>query len=114
MPIGPTRLSLAALSIALLCTGCNGEVETAVKDKLTDPDSAKFSEILTKDGVTCGVVNSKNRMGGYSGPRTFLYKQGSVYFVDDPGFDAAGYEICSAKALNSAVNETSEAVSRRR
>ncbi len=85
-----------------------------VKDQLIDPASAKFSEISTKDGVTCGVVNSKNRMGGYTGPRTFLYKDGSVYFVDEPEFDAAGYRACSAKALSAAVNETSQAISRGR
>jgi hypothetical protein len=54
-----------------------------VRANLVDPDSAKFSEVRhnKEKGGSCGVVNSKNRMGGFSGPTVFLVlKNGSVYF----------------------------------
>jgi hypothetical protein len=43
----------------------------AVKNELVDPDSAVFKDVVIyrQNGVpiACGLVNSKNRMGGYSG-----------------------------------------------
>jgi hypothetical protein len=47
-------------------------IEKAIKEKLIDPESArfKFPEIATTD-VYCGLVNSKNRMGGYTGDAVF-------------------------------------------
>lgn len=49
----------------------------AVKEKLKDPDSAKFKDVFFhrgKDGVpiTCGKVNSKNGFGGYSDFQGFV------------------------------------------
>lgn len=46
----------------------------ALVRKLTDPESARFTDLFkvsTPDEgeVTCGMVNSKNRMGGYAGAR---------------------------------------------
>lgn len=60
--------------------------EASVKYRLVDPDSAKFSWPygLHKGGYkpflegwvygyyTCGEVNSRNRMGGYAGGKTFI------------------------------------------
>jgi hypothetical protein len=44
----------------------------AVKQELTDPDSAVFrNERITTLGAVCGEVNSRNRMGGYGGFRHF-------------------------------------------
>ena len=47
-------------------------VEAAIKQELIDPSSAQFEWPYTfkraSNGlITCGLVNSKNRMGGYSG-----------------------------------------------
>ncbi len=49
-------------------------IERAVKSYLNDPDSAKFSRVSfnRENGFGCGLVNSKNRMGGYVGNKYFL------------------------------------------
>lgn len=51
--------------------------QDAVRAKLRDPDSAKFSDLYFhrgKDGipVSCGRVNSKNAFGGYGGAQRFV------------------------------------------
>jgi hypothetical protein len=54
-------------------------IERAVKNKLKDPDSAKFKWMKLADGaittssaiVYCGLVNSKNGYGGYVGYQPF-------------------------------------------
>lgn len=50
--------------------------EDAVRAKLKDPDSAKFTEVTAikiggKPHAICGYVNAKNSYGAYSGPRRF-------------------------------------------
>ncbi|MBE8597926.1 hypothetical protein [Xenorhabdus sp. BG5] len=48
-------------------------IEMEVKNKLKDPDSAKFkhNNLIVKDGKSgnlyCGLVNAKNSYGGYTG-----------------------------------------------
>ena len=50
-------------------------VESGVKAKFNDPDSARFSDlriIRAQDGVhVCGLVNAKNGFGGYGQPALF-------------------------------------------
>lgn len=72
--------------------------ERAVRSRLVDPDSAQFQwpngfmigtwkPILGKrvsGWVTCGIVNAKNRMGGYTGASYFVVvmNSGTVSFLD--------------------------------
>lgn len=54
----------------------------AVRNELTDPESARFKwvklaeevDIKSPDAVSfyCGLVNAKNKMGGYVGDKPFL------------------------------------------
>lgn len=49
----------------------------SVKNKIKDPDSAKFRSVYFHQGadgipVTCGEVNSKNSLGGYVGYQRFV------------------------------------------
>lgn len=72
-----------AFACILCLSGCDGGLESeakkAVQDKLTDPQSAQFREVMTFRGDTvCGEVNAKNQFGGYAGYRLF------VYFKSDP------------------------------
>lgn len=72
------RLNIAALCVfALAGCGDEGEAKTAVKSLLNDPDSAQFSELKRgkSKGDICGVVNAKNRMGGYVGNTPFMYEK---------------------------------------
>jgi hypothetical protein len=57
-------------------------VEHAVRAELLDPDSARFRHNLfrTSEDQYCGLVNAKNRMGGYIG-----YKVFSVNFTKSGG-----------------------------
>ena len=54
-----------------------GKAKTAMLRKLTDPDSAKWGEFFSVQGddgpMVCGMVNAKNRMGGYDGMTGFVY-----------------------------------------
>lgn len=50
-------------------------VEQAVRDRLKDPDSAKFKHsyyVSNGKGAYCGLVNSKNSYGGYVGDSPFM------------------------------------------
>jgi hypothetical protein len=50
--------------------------KAAMSRKLTDPESARFTDLFKSSGATpvvCGMVNSKNRMGGYAGATGFVY-----------------------------------------
>lgn len=54
-----------------------GRGQDAVEAKLKDPDSAQFRNVYFHKGqdgipVTCGEVNSKNSLGGYSGFQHFI------------------------------------------
>lgn len=66
-----------------LTKGEKAVIETAIKDKLKDPDSAKFKWLPLNDAAMttegdekgvpyCGLVNSKNSYGGYVGFVPFL------------------------------------------
>lgn len=50
-------------------------VEKAIKERLKDPDSAKFKHtyyVSNGNGAYCGFVNSKNSYGGYAGDTPFM------------------------------------------
>lgn len=53
------------------------KARTAIKKLLRDPNSARFEGIKVKTvaGKTgvCGQVNSKNAMGGMTGPKIFVF-----------------------------------------
>ena len=53
-------------------------VMAGVKNKLRDPESAKFEDIYAMNGSHgkrsyCGYVNAKNGFGGYTGKLTFTH-----------------------------------------
>lgn len=83
--------------IAIAISGCaERQHENAVKSLLVDPDSAKFNEthISEDKRIACGSVNSKNRMGGYSGDMTFMVIDGTVWLPDANNTSIAISECC--------------------
>lgn len=63
-------------------------VRQRVLDVLIDPSSAEFKDVkyFSSKDVGCGFVNSKNRMGGMVGFKTFIaFPDGRVRFDADPG-----------------------------
>jgi len=82
---------LFAILVSVLCCAVmaadltNSEkkvVADSIRKELTDPDSAKFKWVPLVGKTTnaggsasatyCGLVNSKNRMGGYAGDAPFI------------------------------------------
>ena len=73
--------------------------KTAMRQKLNDPDSARFDDLFkvtTDTGeAVCGLVNSKNRMGGYVGNTGFIFEKSlnraTLLFsgANDPDYSAA-------------------------
>jgi len=50
-------------------------IESAVKEQLKDPESARFKHskyVSNGKGAYCGLVNSKNSYGGYAGNTPFM------------------------------------------
>ena len=63
-------------------------VMAGVKDRLRDPESARFEGIYAMKGSNgklnyCGYVNSKNSFGGYTGKSQFYFfgDNGHVFFA---------------------------------
>ncbi|WP_288199052.1 hypothetical protein [uncultured Pleomorphomonas sp.] len=91
-------------------------VEGAIKDRLLDPDSAKFKSPLaaySKDGfvVVCGLVNAKNGYGGYAGFAPYygylLRNSGNISFQPDNSAFSSGAasiydanEFCSKAGIS--------------
>ena len=79
--------SLIISSAILSGCGNNGAAEKAVRNILNDPNSAIFSNMAAgaEKGSVCGLVNAKNRMGGYVGATPFFYRaNGQVAILSAP------------------------------
>ena len=65
------------------------KAKKAVRERLKDPESAKFKDVSTHKTpagglLVCGNVNSKNSFGGYVGFRPFMYAtSGVVILLED-------------------------------
>lgn len=68
------------LFLALGVVACSdSNVKSEVKSLLIDPSSAEFRSItIFNNGNYCGEVNSKNRMGGYAGFKSFSKVDGKI------------------------------------
>lgn len=55
------------------------EAKDIVRKKLSDPESARFDDLFKVQGdhgeTVCGMVNSKNKMGGYVGATGFIFEK---------------------------------------
>lgn len=84
--IGSIYLLIVA---TLFVGGCKDPIEEAVKGNLVDGESARFRDVVQcSDDLTMhnGLVNSKNRMGGYAGDELFFYDGVTAYFSSDREF----------------------------
>lgn len=79
-----------AMIAAAALSGCGeSKFESQVKElvvlKLTDPQSAQFSDtiFLPKQEMACGAVNAKNQFGGYVGKRLWVYHDYGVTHQED-------------------------------
>ncbi len=75
---------ICIMSLALLVGACSdSEAKERVKELLIDPSSAEFSDVYTTNGVTCGFVNAKNRMGGFTRAQVFIVQGGIPEIADE-------------------------------
>lgn len=69
------------VTATLLIAGCTdqGKAKDEVRRLLNDPESARFSQLTPgkQSGDTCGLVNARNRMGGYVGDTPFFFEKSS-------------------------------------
>jgi hypothetical protein len=87
---------LFAAGALLGISGCNSAAEDAVRKELNDPQSAQFTEVVTAKGVTCGLVNSRNALGGYPGLIGFVVENDVALLDNGAGeeFDRAFFSKC--------------------
>lgn len=83
------------LAMLSACNSNRSTAEDAVRERLKDPESAKFSEFSyneeTKKG--CLTVNAKNSMGGYTGEQqAYLKMVDGQWFVSS--IDADPVSLC--------------------
>lgn len=95
----------AVLAIGILVVGWYttnikpiAEAKDAVRQELTDPDSAKFRNVkITETETICGEVNAKNNTGGYVGFRYFYVSSltgEQTVWIDSDTFSLA-HQICT-------------------
>lgn len=75
--------------------------QASIEERLNDPDSARYKSLVQvhRTGAVCGRVNSKNRMGGYDGFKSFVVREvggrPEVRIEGGTGFDQAYEDLCS-------------------
>jgi hypothetical protein len=79
---------------------------------LNDPESAQFTEMKSgkATGNVCGLVNAKNRMGGYVSASPFMYSKGDdaamiVTAPEEREFRALWYSIKAHSSFTSELGE---------
>lgn len=80
--MGSGSASSATLLVAMLVAACEfipgtadyveRRARVAAAELLIDPSSALFRNVEAREGVVCGEINGKNRMGAYVGFVRFL------------------------------------------
>lgn len=116
------RRKLLVASACFALAACNQlsqykAAEDAVKQKLRDPESARFSGESKCGGseIVLGRVNSKNGFGGYAGDERFVSDGTTAALISDVSSDEFVNLMnrCTAavnaytKALESSANKTS-------
>ncbi|WP_444610967.1 hypothetical protein [Blastomonas fulva] len=95
-----------------LVAGCTSPEDTDIeklKEKLRDPYSAQFEEVYHVDGITCGLVNSKNLMGAYTGHQIFVVQMHMVTIGKDVGVLYPELpKACSDKTLLRSLSAAAE------
>ena len=103
---------LGSIFVTFLGVGATGwflmpiySIEKNVKKNLIDPESARFTNITfhRDTGAGCGVVNSKNKMGGYAGETEFISFSDNRVIFNSLGDASKKLEYC--KGINSSYSK---------
>lgn len=105
----PKAILLTVAVVTLGCVGCDRvpgteayavkAAEARVAAQLLDPASALFSDVRVFGGQherICGLVNGRNRMGGYAGATRFVSTPSLT--VLEPTDASDYYEVCLFEA----------------
>ena len=68
------------------------QARMAIQERLKDPGSAEFRNIVSSETVACGEVNAKNAFGGYVGFTRFLHTAGGITMLDESQ-DKASFDV---------------------
>jgi hypothetical protein len=102
-------VATALLAGCDLIPGTDANLEKRAKDRaaqlLIDPSSAQFRNVDAREGVVCGEINGKNRMGAYAGFSRFYVDVGTWSAAIDPQFDFD--DLDSARSLCSSIGGSS-------
>lgn len=74
--------------------------KNAVTERMKDPDSVRFGEVVNRSGTVCGYVNAKNSFGGYTGDTAFIFETSSKDLLlhgQTKNFDKVWNDKCPAK-----------------
>lgn len=105
------RLRLAACAATFLIGSCSlvpgtsahkiAQAESSVRKAMVDPQSTNFEHVSVVDisaarsqYVVCGLVNSRNQMGGYTGFKPFfVFPDGTLYVepTEESGSDRRAF-----------------------
>lgn len=72
----------------------------SITERMKDPESTRFGEVINRAGFVCGYVNSKNSFGGYTGEKAFVFNISSreIFLQDQgPGFEKLWNSRCPAR-----------------
>lgn len=111
-------LAIAAPALAQTPAAMTAQARQIITQRLIDPDSLQVrnTRVLTiaspsgqQVQVLCGQYNSKNRMGGYTGFKTFIYEPaelGGVISLDMP----RAMDFFSSDGTSDAYQDSSAAI----
>jgi hypothetical protein len=75
-----------------------GDAQKLIQATLNDPDSARFADVAvskTDPQVVCGMVDSKDKFVGYTGPRRFYadLSTNETQIDPEPAFTSGPHDI---------------------
>jgi len=99
-----------ALTYSLISANCFAFFDSDldhVKDRLKDPYSAKFENVIRPaKSVVCGQVNSKNGFGAYTGRKNFVIVQGIAALESEDSGAFQKYCVELPKCIKSGTSES--------
>ena len=93
--------------------------EAAVSRNLLDPSSARFSEVRIVAGpggtsLVCGMVNAKNKFGGYVGAQPLCTTTGWIWPAHGPTMKARSCAVlCGRRSARASPSSVSPLTSER-
>ena len=86
-----------------------------VEQALLDPNSVQYDGLFKAEtGAVCGTYNAKNKYGGYSGRKAFVYYRDSEYYISAHDKETTSHISSLCGADKGAIKAYAEARNKRR